>query len=329
MVTIKDIAKIVGVSHTTVSRALNNSPLIHPETKEKIRKIAEELNYVPNVNAKSLVTQKSFMIGLFFSTLAHGTSDSFLVEVLKGINSILPDQYNLSVKGIDTLKSYDFLTLQRFDGVIIMSQTDQDDEFIQALTNAGIPFVILNRQADPKKYVSVTSNDRQGVTQAIDYAIDRGIHDIAFIEGKKGFRSTAERKKGYLDSLKKHGIPVHPEWIVSGDYSIESGRHACEKLLRLATPPRLIFCSNDDMAIGALKACHARNLRVPEDIALIGFDGIPFTQYTTPALTTIRKPIMEISKVGTQALLQMINKEPIPEKQLLIDTSLEIRDSVI
>lgn len=329
MVTIKDIAKIAGVSHTTVSRALNNSSLIRPETKEKIHKIAEELNYVPNVNAKSLVTQRSFMIGLFFSSLEHGTSDSFLVEVIKGINSVLPDQYNLSVKGIDTLKNFDFLSLQRFDGVIVMSQTDQDDQFITALQTAAIPFVILNRQADPKDFVSVTSNDRQGVLQGMEYAIARGIREIGFIEGKKGFRSTIERKKGYLDSLAAHMIPFRPEWVAVGDYSIESGRIACEKLLQLSQVPKLIFCSNDDMAIGALKACHAHGLHVPEDISLMGFDGIPFTHYTSPALTTIRKPVMKISQVGTQALLHLIQKEVVQEKQILIDTSLEIRDSVI
>ncbi|MGM0126004.1 LacI family transcriptional regulator [Enterococcus sp. AZ194] len=328
MVTIKDIAKIAGVSHTTVSRSLNDSPLIRPETKDKIKKLAKELNYTPNMSAKRLVNQKSYIIGLFFSSIQDGTSDSFLVEVIKGIHSVLPKEYSLTVQGLDSLNDYSLETNKRYDGVILMSQSDQDDLFIRHLLSEEIPFAVLNRQLDEKEILNITSNDRQGVKSAIDFALAKGYQKIAFIEGKDGFRSTIERKKGYLDSLTQHNLPLNNEWVVQGDYSIESGQRACEKLLRLSEKPDLIFCSNDDMAIGAMRACHANGLAIPSDISIIGFDDISFAKYTSPPLTTVHKPIVQISQTGTIELLKKIQQQPIHQLQLLIDTSLEIRQTV-
>ncbi|KAF1299158.1 LacI family transcriptional regulator [Enterococcus sp. JM4C] len=328
MVTIKDIAKIAGVSHTTVSRSLNDSPLIRSETKDKIKKIAKELNYTPNMSAKRLVNQKSYIIGLFFSSIQDGTSDSFLVEVIKGIHSVLPKEYSLTVQGLDSLTDYSLETNKRYDGVILMSQSDEDDHFIHHLLSEEIPFAVLNRQLDEKNILNVTSNDRQGVKSAIDFSLTKGYRKIAFIEGKVGFRSTFERKKGYLDSLKQHDIPLNNEFIVQGDYSIESGQLACEKLLSLSERPELIFCSNDDMAVGAMKACHAKGLSIPGDISIIGFDDIPFVKYTSPPLTTVHKPIMQISQIGTIELLKIIQQQTVSQLQFLVDTSLEIRQTV-
>src|SRR5699024_8403689 len=130
MVTIKDIAKLAGVSHTTVSRALNNNPLIKKETREQIQKIAKELNYAPNFNAKSLVNQKNYMIGLFFSSISQGTSSSFLVDTIKGIRSILDDSYTLSIEGIEDIQHWEHVNFQRYDGILVMSQSDGDHAFL-------------------------------------------------------------------------------------------------------------------------------------------------------------------------------------------------------
>ena len=133
MVTIKDIAKQLGISHTTVSRALNNSPLVKPETREHIKSVAKELNYVPNFNAKSLVNQKNYMIGLFFSSISQGTSSSFLVDTITGIRSVLEASYSLSVEGIDEIQNLSDINFQRYDGILVMSQSETDQAFIKYL----------------------------------------------------------------------------------------------------------------------------------------------------------------------------------------------------
>jgi LacI family transcriptional regulator len=328
MVTIKDIAKLAGVSHTTVSRALNDSPLIKPATKDKIKKIAAELHYVPNFNAKSLVNQKSYTIGVFFSSISHGTSSSFLVDVIKGVNSVLDENYSIAVNGIDTLVHFDKIISKRFDGIIVLSQSDTDNAFIYYIQQTGIPLVVLNRRLDDPSIPNVSANDQQGVEQAIDEAISLGHKNLAYINGKSSFRSSAERKQGFVNSLSKHRLPVQPEFMVNGDYSMESGFEKMKQLLDLPTPPSLVFCANDDMAIGALKACFSKERKVPNDISIIGFDDIAFAQYSTPALTTIHKPIDKISEIGMQMLIALMNNGTLEKTKILVDTFLVIRESL-
>lgn len=328
MVTIKDIAKLAGVSHTTVSRALNDSPLIKPATKDKIKKIAAELHYVPNFNAKSLVNQKSYTIGVFFSSISHGTSSSFLVDVIKGVNSVLDENYSIAVNGIDTLVHFDKIISKRFDGIIVLSQSDTDNAFIYYIQQTGIPLVVLNRRLDDPSIPNVSANDQQGVEHAIDEAISLGHKNLAYINGKSSFRSSAERKQGFVNSLSKHRLPVQPEFMVNGDYSMESGFEKMNQLLDLPTPPSLVFCANDDMAIGALKACFSKERKVPHDISIIGFDDIAFAQYSTPALTTIHKPIDKISEIGMQMLIALMNNGTLEKTQILVDTFLVKRESL-
>lgn len=210
MVTIKDIAKAAGVSHTTVSRALNNSSLIKNETKQKIRQLAKEMNYLPNYSAKGLVNQKKYLIGLFFSSLHKGTSSNFLADSIAGIHSVLDTNYSLSVESIDAVDLTE-INLQRYDGLIVMSQSDEDQPFIDYLKEKEFPFVVVNRHINDPAVINVTADDAAGVMQAVDYGIGCGHTKIAYIGGKKNFRSTKEREKGVLDSLKKQAsLPIQP-----------------------------------------------------------------------------------------------------------------------
>lgn len=328
MVTIKDIARVAGVSHTTVSRALNDNPLIKKETRERISKIAEELNYIPNYSAKSLVTKKSYTIGLFFSSIEQGTTANFLIDVIKGINHVIDENYNLSVNGIDSIHNLDTIVPQRFDGILVISQSDADNDFIYHVKRYEIPMVVVNRQLEDYSIMNVTANDRDGVKEAMIYAIKQGHSRCAIIEGKVGFKSSIERKQGFIDGLMHNQIPLNPTYFVSGDYSMESGRVAMQQLLSLHIPPTLVFCSNDDMAIGAMKACYAAGISVPEQISIIGFDDIMFAPYCNPALTTIHKPIIDISELGAKKLLDLMIDSSTTPSQLFVNTSLKIRDTV-
>lgn len=328
MVTIKDIARLANVSHTTVSRALNDSPLIKPGTKRKILEIASQLNYTPNFNAKSLVMQKSYTIGLFFTSISKGTSPSFFADTVKGVNSVINENYNLFVRGIDDYKDFTSIHNKRFDGIILMSQSEVDNGFIYHVLNQKIPLVVINKEANEPSIINILSNDREGSCQAVKYLIQNGHKDIAIIEGIKGFKSTIERREGYLQALINDKIPIRNEYIVSGNYDMESGYKAMEKLLSLKNPPTAVFCSNDDMAVGALNATFARGLTIPGDISVIGFDDIQSAQYTNPSLTTVKKPIEKISRLAAEKILEVVESDEYIGEKIFVETELMIRKSV-
>ncbi|KIL52137.1 LacI family DNA-binding transcriptional regulator [Jeotgalibacillus soli] len=328
MVTIKDIAKLANVSHTTVSRALNNSPLIKEPTKRKILDIASQLNYTPNYNAKSLVMQKSHTIGLFFSTISDGTSTSFLADAIKGVNSVISEDYNLFVRGIDDYEDFSSINSKRYDGIILMSQSDADNAFIYHVREKNIPLVVLNRQLEDRTIINILSNDREGSHHAVNYLIKCGHQKIAIIEGKEEFKSSHERKNGYLSALIEKNIPIHHEYSEKGNYEMQGGYTAMEKLLSLEKPPTAVFCSNDDMAIGAMNAIFAKGLSVPHDISVIGFDDIGFAKYTTPRLTTVKRPMEEISIQGAKSILSLMSQQEDQGGNHFENTELIIRDSV-
>ncbi|MEH6908040.1 LacI family DNA-binding transcriptional regulator [Neobacillus drentensis] len=328
MVTIKDIAKLANVSHTTVSRALNDSPLIKPGTKRKIQEIAAQLNYTPNFNAKSLVMQKSYTIGLFFTSISNGTSPSFFADTVKGVNSVINEDYNLFVRGIDDYQDFSSIHHRRFDGIILMSQSEVDNAFIYHVLHQKIPMVVINREINDRSLINILSNDREGSCHAVKYLIEKGHKDIAIIEGIKGFKSSLERREGYLEALIDQEIPIRTEYIVNGNYDMESGYKAMEKLLSLKNPPTAVFCSNDDMAVGALNAVFAKGLTVPGDISVIGFDDIQSAQYTNPSLTTVKKPIEKISRLGAEKILAAVENQEINGEKTFVETELIVRKSV-
>ncbi|MEW9670585.1 LacI family DNA-binding transcriptional regulator [Ammoniphilus sp. 3BR4] len=327
-VTIKDLARILNVSHTTVSRALNNSPLISEKTKKKIQDMAKELNYVPNYNAKSLVQNRSYNIGLFFSTISQATSPHFFYETVRGINSIISEKYNLVVEGIDNYNDFTTIDTKRFDGIILMSQSENDNPFIYHVLEKGIPLVVLNREIADPSIVNILSADKKGAYEGVIHLIRNGHQNIALIEGKKGFHATVERKEGFFAALIEKAIPIRKEYIVQGDYTIESGYYAMKKLLEVKPAPTAIFCSNDEMAVGAMKAIFEVGLKIPDDISIVGFDDSPFSPFTTPSLTSVRRSISEVSKEGAKKLLSIIQGTDMHKGKIYIKPELIIRDSV-
>lgn len=328
MVTIKTIAKIAGVSHTTVSRALNNNPAVKEETRQKIQKIATELGYSPNLGARGLVTNQTYTIGLFFSSISTGTSTSFLTEVIKRLHVALDKEYMLSVNGVDDLINYNIAVKSRLDGVIAVSQSEADDEFIDFVKRNGLPIVVLNRLLRRHDISNIGFDDYAGTFQALKYAIRMGHKSFGMIEGIENFESSAIRKRAFYDCIERHGLKVVPEAVIPGNYSVASGYQAMKQILFLPHFPTFVFCANDDMAIGALRACHELNVQVPRDISIIGFDDSSYSAYTMPALTTIRKPIDKLSELGLSAFDQLMTDPNYRVKTQLVEPELIIRDSV-
>lgn len=327
-VTIKDIAKLAGVSHTTVSRALNDSPLINPETKERIKAIAGSLEYTPNYSARSLVLDRSYNLGLFFSTLHTGTSAGFLYEAIKGVNDVIKDEYNLIVRGIDDYKSFQQVNRKSFDGIIVMSQSASDQPFIEYAAEKSIPLVVLNREIEQVQVMNFVPDDQIGAYRMTEYLIEQGHRRIAIIEGKEGFKSTQSRRDGYRDALKKYNVAFSEALSVQGNYDLESGYAAMNRLLDLPELPTAVFCCNDDMALGAVKAVTERGLTVPDDLSVVGFDDHLFSAFMTPALTTVRRPIEEMSRAGAEKLLTFIESKQMETSTVFFRTELVTRDSV-
>ena len=320
---------MLNVSHTTVSRSLNDSPLISKETKVRVKEIAEKFNYRPNVNARSLVLSKSYNIGLFFSTLKTGTTANFFLNSVRGVNSIVKGRYNLPVEAIDDLENLQQINRRNFDGIIVMSQSPNDDEFIAHVLKEEIPLVVLNREITGQKVTTVLSDDYTGAYNITKHILDQGHRKLAIIEGKPEFKTTYKRKQGFIDAQIDVGIEFNEDCAFPGNYDIESGYHAMLKILALEERPTAVFCSNDEMSLGAMKAIKQHEFTMPEDISITGFDDMGFTAYLTPALTTVLRPVEEMSKEGTQILLNKIEGKDLEDPGIInLDTKLIIRDSV-
>jgi LacI family transcriptional regulator len=272
--------------------------------------------------------QKSHTIGLFFTSISTGTSPSFFVDSLKGVNSVISQDYNLFVRGLDDFHDYSTINQQRFDGIILMSQSVHDNPFIYHAMQKEIPLVVLNRDIEEEGIMNILSNDTDGASKAVEHLVENGHRQIAIIEGIQGFKSTQMRKEGYQEALIGNGIPLQSDYCVRGNYDMESGYDGMEKLLSLGYPPTAVFCSNDDMAIGAMNAVFAKGLKVPEDISIVGFDDIGFSQYTTPRLTTVKRPVEQISILGAQTILSLVMGTSEKAKKIFTQTELIVRDSV-
>jgi LacI family transcriptional regulator len=327
-VTIKDIAKLANVSHTTVSRALNNSPYINEETKVKIMALAKELNYVPNYSAKSLVLLKSYVIGVFFSSISEGTSDTFFHEIIRGVNNVIDKEYNLVVRGIDDYQYYHLIDNRNFDGIIVVSQSKNDDEFIQTILEKNIPTVVINRYIENEGLVNIMSDDTKGVYDAVTYFIENNHRKIALLQGNKEFESTVYRKRGYIRALEDNNIPINEEYILSGRYDLKSGYENMKELLKLENVPTAVFCANDDIGVGAMKAIFEAGLKVPEDISIIGFDDSNFCNYVAPPLTSVRKDSLAMSEYGGRNLLNLIKNKEVDKEKVYIQSQLVVRKSV-
>jgi DNA-binding LacI/PurR family transcriptional regulator len=312
-----------------VSRSLNDSSLISKETKERVVAVAKEYNYRPNVSARSLVLSKSYNIGLFFSTLKTGTTANFFLNSVRGVKSVIKGKYNLAVEAIDDLTDFQQINIRNFDGIIVMSQSPNDDEFIAYVLNESIPIVVLNREVIEQKVTTILSDDLAGAYNLTKFIINHGHKDIAIIEGKPEFRTTYKRKQGFINALAEAGLEFNESYALQGNYDIESGYAAMQVVLDMEKPPTAIFCSNDEMALGAMKAIKERNIAMPDDISIAGFDDMGFTAYLTPALTTVLRPVEEMSKEGTQILINKIENNESAELGIInLDTQLIIRDSI-
>lgn len=328
-VTIRTIAQLANVSHMTVSRALNDSELVKPATKEKILAIAKEIGYVPNINAKSLVTNRSYMIGIFFTNLETGTSNSFMTDVVAQAQSVLPKSYSLSINSVAKAMAGQYISINNYDGIIVISQSKSDYDFIEYVHNLGLPLVVLNRVIERDDINNYAIGDRLGGELATNYAIQMGHRKLALIRGIDSFESSVQRTNGFMQAVEANGIAVDPTLIKVGDYRPESGHELMWEILASGNIPSCVICENDDMAVGAISACVELGYQIPRDISFIGFDDMAYAKFITPSLTTIKKPTAQIIEMGVAKLMAIVEGEQSDVEQKIVDPEMVIRQSVV
>lgn len=323
-VTIKDIAKRAGVSYSTVSRALNGIGVENGERRKYILQLAEEMGYVKNQAAVNLKLSRSYVIGLYFSTISKMTSPYVLHDVLTGVYSIVGSKYNIVVKGID-MHEPGTLNPSYFDGIIVLSQRTEDMSFMEEVQEKNIPMVVICRAVFIDA-PNVTTDEALAMEQAMDYLIDNGHRNICVIEGAPNLDSTRLRHRGWQRSARRHGLDPEEIPYVMGNYRYASGYHGAKQLLKYH--PTAFLCFNDEMAFGAREAIAEAGMSVPDDVSLVGFDNWDLSGYNSMKLTTVERNMGEIAKEGTRILLRRLEDGIVDNRRVYLDNHLIIRDTV-
>lgn len=311
-VTIKDIAKILNISVSTVSRALRDTYDVNQETKKKVLALATELNYKPNFNATGLAKGSTHNLGVilpfitnyYFSTVITGIQE---VAYNNGYNIILFVTNDSPEREFDIIEN---LSISSMDGLLVAISSDSDScEHFQEMILEGIPIVFFDRVASEIETSKVMQDDYNGAFEAVEHLISNGYSRIAHIAGPKGLSFTGARLRGYTDALNKHNITVNEDWIIYSGFSQDFGQADCIQLLELDQKPDAIFAVNDRKAIGAMIELKNRGIKVGEEFGVIGFTNDPMSTIISPSLSTVAEPAFEIGKMSCELLLQHITKK--------------------
>ncbi|MGH9640638.1 MAG: LacI family DNA-binding transcriptional regulator, partial [Bryobacteraceae bacterium] len=326
-VSIKDIGRLAGVSHSTVSRALRNSPLISPKTARRIQKIARESGYSASEVARSLVTQKTHAIGVVVTSIA----DPFNGEVVAGIEEtanrrgysvILASSQTDPEREIAVVRSF---RERRLDGILVASSR-VGALYGPLLSELKIPVVLINNQHPGEFAHSVTIDNVHGAYLAVRHLIELGHRKIAYVGDRSGLHSDAERFAGYKKALAEAGIPVRRPLAVRGNGKPEGAARAAAPLLARRDRPSAVFCYNDMSALGVIQEASKNRLAVPADLSVAGFDDIFFAELLQPPLTTIRQPKREMGRQAMELLFAILNGER-AERAIVIRGELVVRGS--
>jgi DNA-binding LacI/PurR family transcriptional regulator len=332
--TIKDVARLAGVSPSSVSMALSDHPRISAGTKEIVRQAAAQLNYVPNSAGRALRARKVDAVAVVVPHTSHDFfSHPYLVALLEGITQAaneydLTTILSLSPSKTDEEAAYRRIQRgQRADGVIV-SAASASDFHVDQLVAAGFPVVLVGRIPRNPEVVAVGEDDRGGAEQVTAHLLDvHGLRRVAHISGPLNHQSAIDKREGYRDALARHGLAYDERIVVEGDYTEECGYRACAALLDAGDTFDAIFAGNDQMAFGALGALQARGLDAPRDIAIVGFDDIPLAGVMHPQLTTVAAPVIRAGHLALERLCDLIAGRMPEPRQLELPTELVIRRS--
>jgi LacI family transcriptional regulator len=321
VVTLEQVAELAGVSPSTVSRILNGTAAVSQVKKDAVQAAIRELGFRPNPVARGLAGGRTLSVGVVTQII----SSPFYGEALLGIERELEraGYVPLFVSGNwhedDERKAIETLLSRRVDGVIVLAGRLSDAELTKVADS--LPMVVVGRQLQGPQLYSFSFDNRLGGRLATQHLIEQGHRRIAFIAGDLMHDDAVERQNGYFDALAAAGIAVDPNLIVQGDFTEAGGVLAVSRLLERDGRFTALFASNDQMAIGACLGLHRRNLRVPDDVSLVGFDDLIMARYAMPPLTTVRQSVYEIGAEAAMAMLELLRggkpKVQLPEPELV------------
>ncbi len=327
--TIREIADMAGVSIATVSRVLNGRADVSDETRDAVRRVIQEQGYTANRHARGLSAGRTGLVGVlvplvypvYFSAILAGASEALYEHEMRVVLSPTQHEHAREVSLLDRLMH------GATDGALIVLPEESSDELERAL-DGGYPFVVV----DPllpldERIPSVSAAHMSGADQAMRHLLSLGHRRIGAITGPPGWVATEDRRRGYRAALASAGIELDPALEVEADFEITEGEHAAGTLLDMRNRPTAVFAFNDNIAIGTMRAAHARGLRVPDDLSVVGFDDVEHATIVTPQLTTVRQPLAEMGRTAVSLLVRLLENQSFETLQFQLATRLVVRDS--
>jgi DNA-binding LacI/PurR family transcriptional regulator len=330
--TLDEVARVAGVSRATVSRVVNGSPKVSADVRRTVEKAIDRLGYVPNRAARSLVTRRSDSIAVVITEPANRLfSDPFFPRLVRGVSAALSVRDLQLVllmpnDDVDERRTVRYLTAGHVDGVILVS-LHGDDPLPEQLAARRIPSVVLGRPSRGVDIDYVDADNRDGARRATAHLVESGRRRIATITGPRDMVAGIDRLAGYRDALADAAIAVDEGLIATGDFTQAGGEAAMERLLRDRPDLDAVFCASDLMAVAALGVLQAAGRRVPEDVAMVGYDDSPIATTTRPALTSVRQPIEEMGREMVNLLAGSIERSGRVPRHIVLTTELIARAS--
>lgn len=325
-VTIKDIARAAGVSHTTVSRALKGHAAISAETTARIRKLAKEMGYTPSAVAQSLLSQRTQTIGMVVTTIA----DPFTVQIVEGVESVAQAAgYSVFLSSSHNNPEQEMAVVETFHrrrvDAIIVTSSRLGSVYSSRLDQIKIPIVLINNQEEGDYLYSVAVDDIHAAELAAEHLLSLGHRKIGYVGVPNRPKSNRRRLGGFQTALNKAGLKSEPEFVLSPvtGSDVERGQMALKPLLDARVTA--VFCYNDLTAIGLLMACRREKIAVPQQLSIIGFDDIEPALYVTPSLTTLRQPRLDLGRLAMNMVLDLLNAQQVLDK--VLDCELIVRES--
>lgn len=327
-ITIVDVAREAGVSYSTVSRVVNNKSYIKPETRAKVLQAMTRLGYQANLHARTLAGGRSNVIGLLVVDL----TTQYVGEIIRGIDDVLTaNQYELVLytthrRKIKESAYVNLMARGLADGLLIVLPRDPE-AYLRSLRQREFPYVLIDQFGIDDNDLTVTAANRDGGYEATKHLIDLGHRRIGIITGWMDMVAARHRLDGYRSALADHNIHFDESLVYEGDFTQRCGFYGTNHLLDLEQPPTAIFASSDLIAMGVMDAARGRNLKIPADLSVVGFDDIPMSAVLVPQLTTVRQPLTDMGRYATQMLLDLIQKPDEKPSSMILPTNLIVRES--
>jgi LacI family transcriptional regulator len=330
--TIKDIASVLNISPAAVSKALHDDSRISAKTKEAVKKVAKDLNYQPNHLASALRRGKSNLVGV----IVPRTNSHFFSSVIQNIEEVLNKEgYNIIITQSNEsykkeCRNIDTLLFTQVDGIIAsMANETISLDFYEKIKSKGIPLILFDRGENDLNVDYIGINDYDSSHMIVEHLVQQGCKRIAHIGGYRHTRIFNNRIRGYVDAIKKHQLPLDEALLIESSLTLEDGRDKMMQLLSLKNRPDAVYVAGDYAALGALQVLKENNIKIPNDIALVGFGNEPFTSMVTPTISSINQHSDDIGKLAAQTFLERVNdlKTKQTLNKIILDAELIVRDS--